>query len=116
VVTSERPSEADVAPLLDAGIEVLRCGLDFVDLADAVAELAARDLSGLLCEGGPRLHRDLLAAGLVDSLSLTLAPLVVGGDGARTTSGAPLSHPPSFALAFALLADDGTLFTSYARA
>lgn len=113
-VTGHPPGE--LAPLRAAGVEVLELGSAAVDLAALVDELAGRGLPRLLCEGGPRLHRDLLAAGLVDELSLTMAPVVVGGGGARTTSGDPLPDSPGFALQFALLGDDGALFTSYRRA
>ncbi len=116
VVTSERPPIDRLAPLVDAGIEVLGSGRSRVDLRGAVAQLAERGFRRLLCEGGPRLHRDLLAADLVDSLSLTLAPSVVGGTGSRTTVGPALDASPGFQLDFAVYADDHTLFTQYVRA
>ena len=47
------------------------------------ADLRARGIRALLCEGGPTLNRALLAAGVVDELFLTLAPLLAGNsDGA----------------------------------
>jgi riboflavin biosynthesis pyrimidine reductase len=112
VLTTDRAAEPDLEPLRSAGVEVLRAGSE-IDLPSALDGLVARGWSRLLSEGGPRLHRDLLAAGLVDELSLTLAPVVVGGGGLRTTSGPPLSAPGRYALAFALHAEDGTMFTSY---
>ena len=57
-------------------------------------------------------YRDLLARGLVDEVLLTLAPQVVGGDGARTTRGAGLDET-GLALSYVLLGDDDAVFTSY---
>ncbi len=54
----------------------------------AVAILAGRGLVRILCEGGAVLNRQLLAAGLVDDVCLTLAPTMIGGDMGRTVSGA----------------------------
>ena len=42
----------------------------------------------MVCEGGPTLNGALVAAGLVDELCLTLAPLVAGGDSPRIVAGA----------------------------
>ena len=83
------------------------------DLAAALTTLEGRGQRRLLCEGGPGLHRDLLAAGLVDELSLTLAPVVVAGAGMRSTRGPGFERPLACELAFAVLAGDGNLFTSY---
>lgn len=115
VATTSGKPQATLAPLREAGVEVLELGTDQVHLAALVDDLAGRGLPRLLCEGGPSLHRDLLAAGLVDEMSLTLAPVVVGGDGARTTSGDGLAETLGFTLQFALLGEDGALFTSYRR-
>jgi riboflavin biosynthesis pyrimidine reductase len=112
VVTTggKAPGELDV--LRDAGVEVLEQEAA-LDLGAALTTLEERGQRRLLCEGGPGLHRDLLAAGLVDELSLTLAPVVVAGTGMRSTRGAGLDLPLACELAFAVLAGDGTLFTSY---
>jgi riboflavin biosynthesis pyrimidine reductase len=115
VATTEgKPSRA-LDPLRTAGVEVLELGTATVDLPRLVDELAGRGLPRLLCEGGASLHRDLLAAGLVDGLSLTLSPVVVGGVGSRTTRGDALPAALDFELQFTLLGDDGALFTSYRR-
>lgn len=116
IITSERADDAAVARFADHGIEVRRFGAEAVDLRAAVTSLAADERGRILCEGGPRLHHDLLAAGLVDGLSLTLAPVVVGGAGSRTTSGPGLDPPAGFRLGFAVHADDETLLTHWVRA
>lgn len=111
ITTSGKPA-ADLVRLRDTGIEVVESGRT-IDLEVALDLLTQRGWSRLLCEGGPGLHRNLLAAGLVDELSLTLAPVVVGGQGLRSTTGAALPATVGFDLAFVLLGADQTLFTSY---
>ena len=69
-----------------------------IDLEEALAWLSDHQLRRVLCEGGPRLHRDLHAGGLVDELSLTLAPVVVGGSGLRSTSGPGIEPAADFEL------------------
>lgn len=69
-----------------------------LDLPAALAELRARlGVRTVLCEGGPHLNGQLLAAGLVDELFLSLAPKLAGGTGAgaslRIVSGPELDPP-----------------------
>nr|WP_232530999.1 dihydrofolate reductase family protein [Microlunatus antarcticus] len=113
VATTTSAPAARLDPLRAAGIEVLQLGADAVDLRAVLDDLAGRGQPRLLCEGGPALHRDLLALGLVDELLLTHAPQVVGGPGSRTTHGDGLEEPVDLALAYVLHADDDALFTSY---
>ncbi len=58
--------------------DVVVAGGDRVDLAVALDRLADRGLLSVLCEGGPGLLGDLVAAGLLDELDLTVAPYLVG--------------------------------------
>jgi riboflavin-specific deaminase-like protein len=52
-----------------------------LDLGAAVAELGERfAVRTLLCEGGPHLNTELLLAGLVDELLLSLSPKLAGGE------------------------------------
>ncbi|MGH7187279.1 MAG: dihydrofolate reductase family protein, partial [Pseudomonadota bacterium] len=48
------------------------------DVAAALALLARRGVTRLLAEGGPGLNSDLVEAGLVDELFLTVTPAVAG--------------------------------------
>jgi len=84
--------------------------------ADARAMLEhlaqARGASLVVCEGGPRLLAALTAAGLLDDLVLTVAPLVVGGVGPALLTGPALDPPAKLALAGAWRAEDH-LFLHY---
>jgi riboflavin-specific deaminase-like protein len=111
ITTAGKPPD-DLERLRTAGITVIEAERT-LDLAQIVDQLAGTGFQRLMCEGGPRLHNNLLAADLVDDVSLTLAPVVVGGQGLRSTSGAALPVPSSFRLHHVLYADDGALFTNY---
>jgi riboflavin biosynthesis pyrimidine reductase len=94
-----------------APVEVVR--LADPSPAAALADLRARGVRALLCEGGPTLNRALLAAGLVDELFLTVAPLLTGDDvPPRIVEGAALPAPATMRLAWALRHED-ELFLRY---
>jgi len=86
-----------------------------VDLAAALLHLRReRGVRALLCEGGPHLHGQLWAAGLVDELFLTTAPKLSGADAPRILEGP--SPPETAALELAwLLEHEGELFARYRR-
>lgn len=65
------------APGPPAGVERLTADTP----AEALAALGARGVTSLLVEGGAGLAAGLLQAGLVDSLALFVAPMLLGGDG-----------------------------------
>lgn len=87
---------------------VLVTGDQEVDLGAALDALAARGLTRVLAEGGPRLLTDLVAAGLVDELCLTTSPLLVAGPGLRAVQG-PEWLDPQPARPAHLLHHDGML-------
>lgn len=93
--------------------EVVDCGDESVDLAQAVSELEGRGLRRLLCEGGPALFAALLSTGAVDELCLTLAPVLAAGDAPRITRGPSLPTPRDATL-LSLLEEDSTLLLRYA--
>ena len=72
-----------------AGVETLASH----SLAEAFAELARRELTSILCEGGSTLATGLLADDLVDRLALFQAPVIVGDERAPGILGS-LPHPP----------------------
>jgi 2,5-diamino-6-(ribosylamino)-4(3H)-pyrimidinone 5'-phosphate reductase len=68
-------------------------GHDRVDLATALSTMATKlGIRCVLCEGGGGLNGALMRAGLIDELSLTLAPALVGGLGTPSVvDGPPLA-------------------------
>jgi riboflavin biosynthesis pyrimidine reductase len=111
VVTCASSDPGRRAELTEAGVTVLVCGDDDVDLPLALAQLAGRGLERVTCEGGPQLLRSALAAGVVDELDLTIAPALVG-TGARLAGEAALPELAWFRPA-QVLEEDGVLFTRY---
>ncbi len=96
---------AEARELLGAD-HVLVGGSHRIDLPRLKAELVERGLRDLLCEGGPHLLHDLLSEGVVDELSATVTPRLVGGDHPRITDGPPVDVPMELRL---LLEHEGTL-------
>jgi riboflavin biosynthesis pyrimidine reductase len=99
---------------LPEGVAVVSKGEDSVDLAAALDELSARGLQRVLCEGGPRLMRDLASSGRLDELCLTLRPLIVAGDRHRIARGEAIVPELKMSLR-SLLEADGDLFARYTR-
>jgi riboflavin biosynthesis pyrimidine reductase len=82
--------------------------------AALLAELRARGVRSLLCESGPTLHGALQAAGLVDELFLTVAPLLTGDDEEPPiVAGGRLPEPIGMELIWALR-HGSELFLRYA--
>ncbi|MBN9101767.1 MAG: pyrimidine reductase family protein [Pseudonocardia sp.] len=98
--------------LTAAGADVVV--LDDLEPATLLAELGRRGLHRVLCEGGPSLFGDLVAAGAVDELCLTVAPLLAGGTAGRIARGPEGSPAQPLTLVGALEAD-GTLLLRYRR-
>ena len=92
------------------GDHVLTLGAEEVDLGALPAALGEHGLHHLLCEGGPSLARDLLAAGVVDELCATTVPRLVAGDHLRLVHGDAVDVPLELV---GLLEEDGTLLARW---
>jgi riboflavin-specific deaminase-like protein len=113
-------SSAASLPATGAQIDYVRAQRDGrLDLRAALAELRERFAAAtVLCEGGPHLNSQLLVAGLVDELFLSLSPKLAGGDRRsgetlRILAGAELEPPVELELAGALRSGS-RLFLRYA--
>jgi riboflavin biosynthesis pyrimidine reductase len=119
------PSEGTLPSVAAHTFYVRACNDGRLDLRAALATLRERfAVRTLLCEGGPHLAGQLLAAGLLDELFLTFAPKLAAGDvvseaagGQRQpalsiVSGPPLEPPVQLELA-SLLESDSYLFLRY---
>lgn len=69
----------------------------------------------VLCEGGPTLIGQFIAAGLIDEMALTVAPMLVAGSSPRMASG-PASDEPVDMRLDRVLYGDRSLFLRYLRA
>ncbi|MFF8898941.1 pyrimidine reductase family protein [Streptomyces lydicus] len=116
VVLTGAGAPADrVAAARAAGAEVLFAGEGLgVDPARVAGVLAERGHTRLLTEGGPMLLGQFAAAGALDEMCLTLAPVVAVGEAPRIMNGPAVPVPERFALA-SVLEDAGFLFTRYRR-
>ena len=113
VTTTESPAErrAEVATVADLVV----VGDRHVDLAAALVALAETGVRTVLCEGGPVLDGQLVAAGLIDEVCLTIAPLLASGDASRIMHGPTPDRPEGLCLD-RVLEQDGTLLLRYVRA
>jgi riboflavin biosynthesis pyrimidine reductase len=113
VVTTERSDRARRVALAEVA-DVLIVGEDSVDVVQTVVELGDRGAGVVLCEGGPSLNGQLVAAGMLDELCLSVAPLVGGGTSPRLAHGTGSPQLMSMRLDRVLEADD-MLFLRYVR-
>ncbi|CAO5243991.1 pyrimidine reductase family protein [Frankia sp. AgKG'84/4] len=100
---------------LSAVADVVLCGEESVELEPAMAALTERGLTRVLTEGGPTLHAQLGAAGLLDELCLTVAPLLAGPGRLGIGQGAPWDGTVAMRLIH-VLAEEDSLFLRYRRA
>jgi riboflavin biosynthesis pyrimidine reductase len=113
ITTESAPAARRAAAARTA--DVIVAGDASVDIPAAVAALAQRGYRRILAEGGPVLLSQLIAAGRLDELCLTLSPLLAGPGAGRIVQGAPLPDgmpAPPLTLGH-VLADEGYLFCRY---
>lgn len=85
--------------------DLLLAGETEVDLKAAVERLRARGFHRILCEGGPTLLDELVAADLVDEMCLTVSP-TLAAERSASRPGAPLAVPARMTLRHAITEGD----------
>jgi diaminohydroxyphosphoribosylaminopyrimidine deaminase / 5-amino-6-(5-phosphoribosylamino)uracil reductase len=84
VIASPAAPANRVNALKAAGVRVVVCDGDPpARVLAGLAELGRRGITSVLLEGGPKLAGSFLDAGEIDELRLFVAPIVLGGAGAR---------------------------------
>jgi diaminohydroxyphosphoribosylaminopyrimidine deaminase/5-amino-6-(5-phosphoribosylamino)uracil reductase len=87
VAVSREAPEERLAMLRDRGCEILVCpGASPVPIVPLLEELGRRGMTNILVEGGGRVLGAFLDAGQVDEVDVYVAPILEGGDHARTPS------------------------------
>ncbi|MET9866956.1 pyrimidine reductase family protein [Streptomyces sp. NPDC006386] len=115
VLTGAAAAPDRVATAEKSGARVVIAGDGIgVDPVRAVQALAGLGHTRLLTEGGPRLLGQLVAAGVLDELCLTVSPMLTAGDAQRIAGGPAVRVPHRFTL-LSMLEEDGFLFTRYGR-
>ena len=111
VLTAASADESARARLAEVA-DVIVSGTDRVDISAAIDALVSLGLPRVLCEGGPHLLADVIAAGRLDEFCLTTAPRLVGGAGPRVVADLQLDGLVELELAH-LLEEDGNLIARY---
>jgi 2,5-diamino-6-(ribosylamino)-4(3H)-pyrimidinone 5'-phosphate reductase len=89
-VLTEKVSTDYLAHLRAQGISYLFAGRDRIDLKTVLDKLAsAFPIKTLLLEGGGKINGSMLRAGLIDELSLLVAPFADGSNGTPTLFDSP---------------------------
>ena len=85
IAVTSNASPEKISALKNHGVEIITAGNgQRVDLKILLRELAAREITSILVEGGGTIHFAMLSAGLVDKIFAFVAPKIIGGSQALT--------------------------------
>lgn len=119
IFAAERTSKARVESLRSRGVEVYVHAAPRVDLVEALRVLRGLGVERLMVEGGGTLNFELLRLGLVDELTIYVAPMIFGGESAPTLAdGVGLARGEAIPLKLveSEIHADGGVVLKYARA
>jgi riboflavin biosynthesis pyrimidine reductase len=95
-IVTQRVSDDYLAFLRSRGVSYLFGGRSGIDLKSVLGKLAsAFGIRKLLLEGGGKINGSFLTAGLIDELSILIAPVADGGIGTATLFDATAGRGPS---------------------
>jgi 2,5-diamino-6-(ribosylamino)-4(3H)-pyrimidinone 5'-phosphate reductase len=116
IFTTDQTSKAQVEILRSRGLEVFVHESPHVELKKALYTLKELGVNRLMVEGGGTLNFELLRLGLVDQLSMYIAPMIFGGESAPTAaagSGVARGEAISLKLVYSEVHDDGGVVLQY---
>jgi diaminohydroxyphosphoribosylaminopyrimidine deaminase/5-amino-6-(5-phosphoribosylamino)uracil reductase len=87
ILFTNSDNQEKISRLMDCGVDVIESARGGRDLDAVLAELKRRDIQSVLVEGGSEVAGAFWDAGLVDKLSLIVAPLIIGGRAAPNVIG-----------------------------
>ncbi len=110
IITSESVDSSRIRSFEDRADVVQLADLDPSSILQSLGDPAI-----VLCEGGPSLNGQLIAAGFLDEMNLTMSPLLAVGESQRIAHGAELFPPAEMELV-RILGGNRSLFLRYVRA
>jgi 2,5-diamino-6-(ribosylamino)-4(3H)-pyrimidinone 5'-phosphate reductase len=84
--TTSQTDESQLEMLRSCGAEVLVNDGERVNLISMLETLKQKGINRLMVEGGATLNFELMRLGLVDELTIYVAPMIFGGESAPTTA------------------------------
>lgn len=84
LIAVSKSAPEDRLESLSSKCEIIRCGVERVDLVELMAVLYDRGIKRLMVEGGARLNWSLIQEGLVDELYVYIGGMIIGGESAPT--------------------------------
>ena len=89
IYTTQRTSPGQISRLENAGARVFILGKEHVDAPATLASLHDQGIRKLMVEGGGTIIAEFFRLGLVDELTIYLAPFIIGGASAPTLTDGP---------------------------
>jgi 2,5-diamino-6-(ribosylamino)-4(3H)-pyrimidinone 5'-phosphate reductase len=78
--TTSRTSGSQLSMIRSSGAEIFVLEGERVDMVTALRILKENDIKNLMVEGGATLNYELINLGLVDELTIYIAPMIFGGE------------------------------------